>query len=173
MTQLWNIHPSTYVYRITAQAYDATHFAIQLIQEHNIETLIVIGGDGTILEVANGIWRCLTLGLTCVLGVISVKSIRTREAHLLSHDVQGVLGIPAIRHSKLNEITIITADVIRIQRDAYPPSCKPLIALSGFLFIAACSGSQYSMMCVSLPLSIDLYIQYKCPLYVCLQLYDR
>ncbi len=106
--QLWNKHPSTYVYRITAQAYDATHFAIQLIQEHNIETLIVIGGDGTIHEVANGIWRCLALGHTCVMGVIPAGTGNDyAKAHGIPTDVRLAVAL------LMGEPSLKRLDVIR------------------------------------------------------------
>ncbi|KRE98918.1 hypothetical protein ASG89_28560 [Paenibacillus sp. Soil766] len=47
----------SYLAKLTTQAGEATQHAIMLIQEHHVQRIIVIGGDGTVHEVAGGIWQ--------------------------------------------------------------------------------------------------------------------
>lgn len=67
--QLDNQHLS-FVFRFTTQPLDASEIAIALIEQQAIDLLIVIGGDGTLHEVADGLWRCVQRGRRCELGFI-------------------------------------------------------------------------------------------------------
>lgn len=63
-------HHISYVAKITTHAGEATQHAITLIQEHHVIQLIVIGGDGTVHEVAGGVWELQQADNPCPIAVI-------------------------------------------------------------------------------------------------------
>ncbi|MBP1967388.1 diacylglycerol/lipid kinase family protein [Paenibacillus aceris] len=59
-----------HVFKLTAKAGEATELTISMIQEHKVGKLIVIGGDGTIHEAAQGLAHIHKEGITSSLAVI-------------------------------------------------------------------------------------------------------
>ncbi|WP_205516187.1 diacylglycerol kinase family protein [Paenibacillus sp. SYP-B3998] len=60
-----------YLAVITQKSGEASQLAESFVREHGVERVIVIGGDGTIHEVAGGLWRaCSISGSACKLAVI-------------------------------------------------------------------------------------------------------
>ncbi|SDN53744.1 lipid kinase, YegS/Rv2252/BmrU family [Paenibacillus sp. yr247] len=68
-TYLQSNHIS-YISKLTTKAGEATQHAITLVKEHEVVKLIVIGGDGTIHEVAGGLSQLKNTGFSCSLAVI-------------------------------------------------------------------------------------------------------
>jgi diacylglycerol kinase (ATP) len=51
------VNQISYLAKLTTQAGEAKQHAITLIQEHHVQRIIIIGGDGTVHEAAGGIWQ--------------------------------------------------------------------------------------------------------------------
>ena len=63
-------HQISYLAKLTTQAGEATQHAITLIQEHDVQRIIIIGGDGTIHEVAGGVSQLQNRTKSCPIAVI-------------------------------------------------------------------------------------------------------
>jgi diacylglycerol kinase (ATP) len=60
----------SYLAKVTTKAGEATEHAITLVQEHRVDKLNVIGGNGTIHEAAGGLKQIQKTRLNCPLAVI-------------------------------------------------------------------------------------------------------
>lgn len=98
----------SYLAKVTTKAGEATEHAIILVQEHRVDKLIVIGGDGTIHEAAGGLWHIQNTGLNCPLAVIPAGT---------GNDFAKAYGIPTqpiqALEAALSETTKVQIDLLR------------------------------------------------------------
>jgi diacylglycerol kinase (ATP) len=107
-----------FVFHITSRPFEATMLTIDLLREHEIEFIIVIGGDGTIHEVANGLWpfqpdryRCLMAVIPAGTGNDFAKAhgipINVAHAYHLIFENQKIKSIDIIKYGpSLNAIAL-------------------------------------------------------------------
>ncbi|MDR6555378.1 diacylglycerol kinase family lipid kinase [Paenibacillus qinlingensis] len=100
-------HQISYVAKLTTKAGEATRHAISLIQEHHVERIIIIGGDGTVHETAGGVWQLqnsLNPHPICSIAVIPAGT---------GNDFAKAYGIP--KHSlEALEIALTTPSTVQI-----------------------------------------------------------
>lgn len=97
----------SYLAKLTTQAGEATQLAITLIQEHHVQRIIIIGGDGTVHEVAGGVWQLQTSNhssLFCSLAIIPAGT---------GNDFAKAYGIPNHPLEALH-IALQAADTLQI-----------------------------------------------------------
>lgn len=98
----------SYLAKVTTKSGEATEHAITLVQEHRVDKLIVIGGDGTIHEAAGGLWHIQNTGLNCPLAVIPAGT---------GNDFAKAYGIPTqpiqALEAALSETTKVQIDLLR------------------------------------------------------------
>ncbi|NOU73272.1 YegS/Rv2252/BmrU family lipid kinase [Paenibacillus sp. LMG 31458] len=94
--------------KVTTKAGEATEHAITLVQEHRVDKLIVIGGDGTIHEASGGLWHIQNTGLNCPLAVIPAGT---------GNDFAKAYGIPTqplqALEAAISETKKVQIDILR------------------------------------------------------------
>jgi diacylglycerol kinase (ATP) len=101
----------SYKYAATTRRGEASELVRNMMVQHTITTLIIVGGDGTVHEAIAGLWLTGELGRACRIGVIPAGTGNDFvRAHGIPHDPYKALSNVLLPDAPVRRIDVIVSN---------------------------------------------------------------